>query len=79
MKQEIQRITMATLIAILTLILVNANEVLCENRRPNVVLILADDLRPTIGKYGDQLAITPNLDRFIERSSYFTRAYSQVC
>ncbi|XP_037908445.1 iduronate 2-sulfatase isoform X2 [Hermetia illucens] len=68
---------MATLIAILILILVNANEVLCENRRPNVVLILADDLRPTIEKYGDQLAITPNLDRFIERSSYFTRAYSQ--
>lgn len=44
----------------------------------NVVLIVFDDLRPTIGAYGDRLAQTPHLDAFIHRSFYFTRTYSQV-
>ena len=29
---------------------------------PNVILIVVDDLRPALGAYGDQLAITPNMD-----------------
>ena len=49
-----------------------------NNSKYNVVLIVFDDLRPTIGAYGDRLAQTPHLDAFINRSFYFTRAYSQV-
>ena len=30
---------------------------------PNVILIVVDDLRPALGAYGDQLAITPNMDK----------------
>lgn len=70
---------MNTHIIKLIVILFTVRIVLCANQRPNIILILADDLRPTIGKYGDQLAFTPNLDRLIQRSCYFTRAYSQVC
>lgn len=44
----------------------------------NVVVVIFDDLRPTIGAYGDSLAKTPHLDAFINGSHYFTRAYSQV-
>ncbi|XP_030385743.1 iduronate 2-sulfatase [Scaptodrosophila lebanonensis] len=45
--------------------------------RHNVVLIIFDDLRPTLGAYGDRLAQTPHLDAFAQGSSIFTRAYSQ--
>ena len=45
--------------------------------RPNVLFILADDLRPQLGVYGRR-AQTPNLDRLAEESITFERAYAQV-
>lgn len=45
---------------------------------PNILFIAVDDLRPSIGCYGDALAITPNLDRLAEKSLVFDRAYCQV-
>lgn len=49
--------------------------------RPNVLFISIDDLRPSIGAYGDTLAITPHMDRLAESSRVFLGAYSQqaVC
>ena len=49
--------------------------------RYNVLLIMADDLRPAMGCYGDKQAKTPNLDRLAERGVRFDRAYVQypVC
>jgi arylsulfatase A-like enzyme len=44
--------------------------------RPNVLLILSDDLRTELGSYGG-LALTPNLDRLAVRSVRFDRAYCQ--
>lgn len=44
----------------------------------NVVVVVFDDLRPAIGKYGDRLAQTPHIDAFMNCSYYFSRAYSQV-
>ena len=43
--------------------------------RPNVLMILVDDLRPALGCYGDPLAKTPNLDRFAQTARKFNRAY----
>ncbi len=43
--------------------------------RPNVLLILVDDLKPAIGCYGDPLAKTPNIDRLAARGVRFERAY----
>ncbi|NBP87854.1 MAG: iduronate-2-sulfatase, partial [Planctomycetia bacterium] len=31
--------------------------------RPNVLLILVDDLKPALGCYGDRFAKTPHIDR----------------
>ncbi len=43
--------------------------------RPNVVLIVADDLGYQLGCYGDKVARTPNLDRLAADGTRFTRAY----
>ena len=46
-------------------------------QRPNVLFIAVDDLRPTIGAYGDPYARTPNLDRLARFGVTFLRAYAQ--
>lgn len=43
--------------------------------KPNVLMILVDDLKPALGCYGDELAITPNMDRLSERGIRFDLAY----
>ena len=46
-----------------------------EPVRPNVLLILVDDLKPATGSYGDRFARTPNLDRLASRGLQFDLAY----
>jgi len=50
-------------------------------QEPNVLLITIDDLRTSLGCYGDPLAKTPNIDRLAATSRIFNRAYCQqtVC
>ena len=43
--------------------------------RPNVLMILVDDLKPALGCYGDKLAKTPNLDALSRRGMRFDLAY----
>lgn len=43
--------------------------------RPNVLLILVDDLKPSFGAYGDEWVHSPNLDRLADRGLRFERAY----
>ena len=47
------------------------------SRRPNVLLIMADDLSDDLGAFGHPEVRTPNLDRLAKRGVRFTRAYSQ--
>jgi iduronate 2-sulfatase len=43
--------------------------------KPNVLLILVDDLKPLTGSYGDPLAQTPHLDRLAARGVQFDLFY----
>ena len=49
--------------------------------RPNVLLVMIDDLRPALGCYGDAAAISPNIDRLADEGMRFTNGYSacNVC
>jgi iduronate 2-sulfatase len=46
-----------------------------DSVKPNILLICVDDLKPTIGCYGDTFAKTPNIDALAKRSVMFERAY----
>lgn len=45
--------------------------------RPNVLLMVSDDLAATLGSFGHPLARTPNLDALAQRGVRFDRAYCQ--
>jgi iduronate 2-sulfatase len=43
--------------------------------RPNILLILVDDLKPALGCYGDSSARTPHIDKLAGRGMRFDLAY----
>ncbi|MFD1771678.1 sulfatase [Sphingobacterium suaedae] len=49
--------------------------------KQNILLILVDDLRPSIRAFGDQFAVTPNIDQLAQTAHVFERAYANqaVC
>jgi len=56
-------------------------QIVKEPKKPNVLFIIVDDLKPILGCYGDPFVKTPNIDRFAKEGVVFTNAYCQqaVC
>lgn len=50
-------------------------------KKPNVLFIAIDDLKPTVGAFGDDFAITPNIDKIAENATVFLNNHCQqaVC
>ena len=46
-------------------------------QKPNVLFVAIDDLRPELGCYGSEIAVTPNLDSLAKGGLLFNRAYCQ--
>ncbi len=51
------------------------------DRRPNILLLLAEDLGPRVAAFGDSVAVTPRLDRLAQEGTRYTRVFttSGVC
>ncbi len=49
-----------------------------KERRPNILFIAVDDLRPQLNCYGHTQMISPNIDRIATEGFLFNRAYCQV-
>nr|WP_168564586.1 sulfatase-like hydrolase/transferase [Crateriforma spongiae] len=61
----------------LMLVLASVNEVEAESNRPNIVVVLADDMGwGDSATYGHELIQTPNLDRLASQGVKFTQCYS---
>ncbi|CAM3595848.1 sulfatase [Zobellia roscoffensis] len=70
----------------LTIILLSFLAFSCKNeapvvkknkRKPNILFIAIDDLRPELGSYGSMIAQSPNLDKLASEGLQFNRAYCQ--
>ncbi|WP_303317311.1 sulfatase [Flavivirga abyssicola] len=48
-----------------------------EKKKPNILFLAVDDLRPEIGAYGSEIAITPNIDALAADGLLFNKAYCQ--
>ena len=66
---------MERLLTILGLIILSFSN---GTARPNILFIAVDDLRPSLGCYGDPIAHTPHIDKLAAQGVQFNRAYCQV-
>lgn len=48
------------------------------NARPNIVIVIGEDMGPDTGAYGCKDAITPNMDRLAKEGALFTRAFTHA-
>jgi len=46
--------------------------------RPNIVLVIGEDMGPDTGAYGCKDALTPNMDRLAKEGALFTRAFTHT-
>lgn len=49
----------------------------CAPKRPNVLFIIADDMGAMLAEYGDQVAITPSLDKLAQEGVTFKNTFCQ--
>jgi arylsulfatase A-like enzyme len=49
-----------------------------EAKKPNVLMLVVDDLRPQLGCYGHKETLSPNIDRFAGSATLFERGYCNV-
>ena len=49
-----------------------------EIEKPNILFISIDDLKPSIGSFGDELAVTPNIDELSKEATIFLNNHNQL-
>lgn len=49
-----------------------------QETKPNILFIIADDLRPELGCYGVEGVRTPNIDRLAAKGTLFDNAYCNI-
>lgn len=56
----------------------HANSAKNKGKQYNILCLVAEDISPYLGCYGDKYAQTPNLDNFATESIRFTRMYTTI-
>lgn len=56
---------------ILLFLLILGGHLIGQSKKPNILFIPVDDLRPELGCYGNQKIKTPNIDRLAKSGSCF--------
>ena len=69
------RLSVAAVISLAPLISLVPRSASGEQRPPNVLFLISDDLNADLGCYGHRLARTPHIDRLAARGVRFERAY----
>lgn len=49
-----------------------------KGEKKNVLLIIADDMRPELGCYGVEEVVTPNMDKLAKQATVFLNAYCNI-
>jgi iduronate 2-sulfatase len=73
-RREFLRLTSAGILAGL----VSGCRISTTKKRPNILFIAVDDLRPELGCYGNREIQSPHFDSFAQEGMVFTRAYCQA-
>jgi len=68
----------AFLLVALTTLLCSSALVFAANKRPNILLICVDDLRPELACFGVSYVESPNIDRLASAGRIFRRHYVQA-
>jgi N-sulfoglucosamine sulfohydrolase len=59
----------------LGLLLILSTAVLADER-PSILLLMAEDLSPRIGAFGDKVAVTPNIDKLAQQGVRYTNTFT---
>ena len=57
-------------------IMASDNNVAESQNRPNILWIMTEDINPRLGCYGDEVAVTPNIDAMAAEGVMYTNAYA---
>lgn len=60
------------------LLILHVLETAVGSQQFNILYLIADDLRPTLGCYSDPVVKSPNIDQLASVSTVFHNAYAQV-
>lgn len=63
---------------LLLIVIISACEKVPPTKKPNIIFIVVDDLRPELGCYGHQDMVTPNIDELAKNGIKFSNAFSNV-
>ena len=63
------------IVVLLETLLLSCSE---EEKKPNILFIAVDDLRPELGCYGNPVVLSPNLDKLASEGLVFSNHFVQV-
>src|SRR5690242_16415390 len=68
----------ASFVVLVMFFVVQQPRVVAAGEKPNILWISIEDTSPKLGCYGDQYAVTPNLDRLASEGCRYTRCFTHA-